>query len=46
MQKANVMIILILNGFNRESYEEIKMRQKNSFIILSDQGFFYFSSNE
>lgn len=46
MQKANVIIILILNGFNRESYEEIKMRQKNSFIILSDQGFFYFSSNE
>lgn len=28
MQKANVMIILILNGFNRESYEEIKMRQR------------------
>lgn len=41
MQKSNVMIILILNGFNRESYEEIKMRQKNSYIVLSDQGFLF-----
>ena len=46
MQHANVMIILILNEYSRESYEDIKNRQSDSYILLSDQGFKLYSSNE
>ena len=46
MQHATVMIILILNEYSRESYEDIKNRQSDSYILLSDQGFKLYSSNE
>ena len=46
MQKTNVMIILILNEYNRESYEDIKKKQIISYTVSSDQGFKLFSSNE